>query len=524
MSVALAGLIAIQLYWVINAINLKEAQFSKDVNSALFRVVDRLEKGEALEKLHSHQSGRFLFFGNDSVTDSWENLSDTSFQYFIMKDIRKRGDKVDIKISQEQDGKRITKTISKDLGKGDTITEEELYEPGLKFSPDTTLERKTLESKMKSKIAIKSAFVGDIVKSLIQVNLFEKMEDRINLKMLDSLLAQEFADGGILSDYDFGVFDPNMNLLFADTGKSIGELRQSAFQVRLFPNDIIDNSHFLKIDFPNQKTDLLKAMWLMLLISALLIAIVIFTFSYTLIAIIRQKKLAEIKNDFINNVTHELKTPISTISLACEAIKDSEMNRDEKFLARYINMIWDENQRLGTMVQNVLQSAVWDKVDFELAREEVDLHVLIKSVAEKTEVFVKEKKGRIVLEFYSGRIIVQADRIHFTNVIFNLIDNAIKYTPGSPEIILKTAHEKGDIVVSVQDNGIGISKDNQKRIFEKLFRVPTGNIHNVKGFGLGLNYVKTIVEKHGGSVSVVSDLGKGSCFVIRMPGSFNSLP
>lgn len=516
-SLALTGLIGIQLYWVINAINLKEYQFEKDVNAALHRVVDRLEKGEALEKLQSHQAGRFLFFENDSVKGSWENLPDTAFEYFAMKDVQKRGDKIEISITEEQGGKRITKTISKDLAMGDTITNEDLYDPGLKLAPDTATGRQAVESAMKSRLANKSAFVGDIVKSLIQVNLFEKMEERINKEMLDSLLAEELKNAAITAEYDFGVFSGNENLMFSRGEESIDKLRASELQVRLFPNDIIESAHSLRIYFPHRKTYLLKAMWVMLLISILLIAAIIFTFSYTVTAIIRQKKLAEIKNDFINNMTHELKTPISTISLACEALKDPAMNRNEKMLSRYINMIEDENKRLGAMVQNVLQSAVWDKGDFELKKQEFDLHGLIKEAAEKAEIFAREKQGAITLDLQAAPSAVSADKIHLTNVIFNLLDNAIKYTPSNPQIAISTANSHTGIVLSVRDNGIGISRENQKKIFEKLYRVSTGNIHDVKGFGLGLNYVKTIVEKHGGTVSVESEIGKGSTFRIILP-------
>lgn len=517
MSLALTGLIGIQLYWVINAINIKEGQFEKDVNAALHRVVDRLEKGEALEKLQSHQAGRFLFFENDSFKGSWENLADTSFEYFAMKDVQKQGDKIEIRITEEQEGKRTTKTIIKNPAMGDTITEEELYEPGLKLVPDTTKERQAIESGMKSRLANKSAFVGDIVKSLIQVNLFEKMEERIDKKLLDSLLSEELKNAGIAAEYDFAVFSGDENLLFASGEESLDKLRVSGLQVRLFPNDIIENAHSLRIYFPNRKTYLLKAMWVMLLISVLLIAAIIFTFSYTVTAIIRQKKLAEIKNDFINNMTHELKTPISTISLACEALKDPGMNRNEKLLSRYINMIEDENKRLGTMVQNVLQSAVWDKGDFELKKQEFDIHRLIKEVAEKTEIFVREKQGAITLDLQASKSALSADKVHLTNVIFNLLDNAIKYTPARPQITISTANSESGIILSVRDNGIGISREDQKKIFEKLYRVPTGNIHDVKGFGLGLNYVKTIVEKHGGTVSVESEIGKGSTFRIILP-------
>lgn len=486
------------------------------MNSALQRVVEKLEKRETLEKLRSHQTGRFLFFGNDTINESWENLADTSFKYFVMKDVQKSGDEIQIKITEEQNGRQITKTIRKNISKGDTITEKELFEPGLKFAPDT-LSEEDGEMPIKLRIASKTAFVSDIVKSLIQVNLFEKMEDRISIHVLDSLIAEELKNVGIFTEYFFAVFDSQKKILLAKTEKDSSDLRNSDMQLRLFPNDIIENPHFLKIYFPNQKTYLLRTMWLMLLFSMLLMSAVIFAFSYTVITIIRQKKLAEIKNDFINNMTHELKTPVSTISLACEALKDPEMTKNGKIFSRYVSMIEDENKRLGTMVHNVLQSAMWDKADFELKKENSDIHEIIRNAVEKTEILVKEKNGKIQMNLNAGKYFANIDKVHFTNVIFNLIDNAVKYTNENPLIIISTKNLHSEIHISVQDNGIGISTENQKKIFEKLFRVPTGNIHNVKGFGLGLNYVKTIVEKHQGTVSVNSEIGNGSCFTVRVP-------
>jgi two-component system phosphate regulon sensor histidine kinase PhoR len=240
-------------------------------------------------------------------------------------------------------------------------------------------------------------------------------------------------------------------------------------------------------------------------------------FFYSIKTILRQKKHSQIKNDFINNMTHELKTPISTISLACEALSDPDISATPKLLERYIGVINTENKRLYNQVENVLKSAIWGSKAFKLNLEETDMEEIVNEALQKFDMQLSEKGGKITFlnEAKSSRF--NADPAHLSNALHNLIDNAIKYSNREPEIKIKAANEKDWYVLSVCDNGIGISKEDQKKIFDKLYRVPTGNRHDVKGFGLGLNYVKTIVERHGGSVSVSSRLNKGSTFTLKLP-------
>jgi two-component system phosphate regulon sensor histidine kinase PhoR len=245
--------------------------------------------------------------------------------------------------------------------------------------------------------------------------------------------------------------------------------------------------------------------------------IIILTFYYTISTIIRQKKLSEIKNDFISNMTHELKTPISTISLAGQALSDPDVNKSAEAAKKYTRMIQDETKRLGQLVEDVLQSALYDYADFEFQPEKVDMHQIIQKVAKSLQMQADQKKGKIVLLLEAGNPEIEADKTHITNMVNNLVDNAIKYTPDLPEITIRTKRSNQHFTLTVEDNGSGISRDQQKRIFEKLYRVPTGNIHNVKGFGLGLSYVKAIVEKHRGSIKVESEKGVGSIFTVSLP-------
>jgi two-component system phosphate regulon sensor histidine kinase PhoR len=223
------------------------------------------------------------------------------------------------------------------------------------------------------------------------------------------------------------------------------------------------------------------------------------------------------KNDFINNMTHEIKTPISTISLACEALRDKDIIKSENLYDNYISVINEENRRLGSMTERILQSAKLEKGEIILRKEELNIEGIILEAINNIKLQVDKKGGEIVTDFKAKSINIIADKVHITNVIFNLLDNAIKYSPVNPLIEITTENSFSGLLVSVKDNGTGISKSNQKKIFDKLYRVPTGNIHNVKGFGLGLSYVKAIVEQHNGKVSLESELNKGTKFILFLP-------
>jgi two-component system phosphate regulon sensor histidine kinase PhoR len=251
--------------------------------------------------------------------------------------------------------------------------------------------------------------------------------------------------------------------------------------------------------------------------SAILVLVIIFSFYYTVSTILKQKKLSDVKNDFINNMTHELKTPISTVSLASEMLSDSSIEKSKERSDHYIRIIKEENQRLGLLVENILQTAVLDKGQFKLRMQEVDLHEIIDRAISNIRLQVEKREGEIHLEKNAKDNILNADRVHLTNIIYNLVDNALKYSEHKPNIKIATENINGGIQISISDNGIGISKENQKKIFDTFYRVPTGNIHNVKGFGLGLSYVKAAVEKHQGTVRVESEIGKGSTFKIFIP-------
>jgi len=363
--------------------------------------------------------------------------------------------------------------------------------------------------------------VNDIFDELVSINVYNDYKQKIDTLLLDSILKEELQEKGITTNYTRGVI--NNNIIKTPTEKQ-KELVDSRFRVNLTPDNVFIEPMYLAVHFPNQQNYILSSLWLMLGGSGVLILSLIFSFYYAISTILKQKKLSEIKNDFISNMTHEFKTPISTISLACEVLNDNSMNKSPERLTNYIKMISDENKRLGILVENILQTAILDKGEFKLRLQDVNVHQVIEQSINNIRLQVENKDGKIITSLNASSPLIQADRVHVTNIIFNLIDNALKYTEQKPVIEIYTNDHINGIEISVKDNGIGISKENQKKIFDTLYRVPTGNIHNVKGFGLGLSYVKAVVEKHGGTIKVESEPGTGSIFTIILPTKQTNSP
>ena len=273
----------------------------------------------------------------------------------------------------------------------------------------------------------------------------------------------------------------------------------------------------LFIDFPHKDVFIWQGIILNLILSLIFTGIVIVGFYYTIYVILHQKKLSEMKNDFLNNMTHEFKTPIATISLATDAIRNLIKNQHPEKAERFIKIIKEENERMDSQVGKVLQMARSDKNEFNLNIEEIDVHDIVNRAAERIALQIEQKNGNLSVDFQSKNYVIEADETHFTNVIYNLLDNANKYSPEKPEIKLKVIDSSGGIKISVEDKGLGISKEARKFIFDKFFRVTTGDVHDIKGFGLGLSYVKAIVTAHDGHIEVKSEPHKGSIFTIFFP-------
>ncbi len=346
----------------------------------------------------------------------------------------------------------------------------------------------------------------------------EPIEKRIDADKLRSTLSNTLRESGIDLNFSFGVKAASEDTLrIVDPVDADDELLATEFKAGLFPRDIIAPRNELLVFFPGMDIFLLKKVGPLLGSTILFMLVVMACFVYTVRTMIYQKRFAGRLVDFINNMTHEFKTPISTISLAGEAIGKPEVISDEEKVSRFNAIIRDETERMKKQVDKILQMAVLEKGDFKLEKTGVDIHEFLRKSADSIYLMVENRNGVIKTDFRSDNPVIKADKVHLSNVTHNILENAIKYSEKAPEITISTADMKDEIVISIEDNGPGIDPVAAKMVFDKYYRVPTGNKHDVKGFGLGLSYVKLIVEAHGGKVHLESGPGLGTRVSIHLP-------
>ncbi len=519
-SVALAGLVAIQAYWVNNAINIGKERFDENVVTSLNNVVALMEKkltaANMSKKINFRKQGIRWYTPQDSVKQNSKlvrrNMSDKR-GFSLQKD------RVNVKIYEEysadSSGFMVTKTRLKSYS-SDSISrnlDSRIDNDGPLYIPK--LDSGEFRNKW---FAHKKEMVNDIFDELVSVNIYNDNNRKVDTLLLDSLLDIQLKEKGISAKFIYGITaSKTIPIDSAKLTETDRLLYGSKYKINLSPENVFIKPQYLSVYFPNQNKYIISSMWFILLVSVGFMVILIFSFYYTIATILRQKKLSEIKNDFISNMTHEFKTPISTISLACEVLADASVEKSQERTNKYMKMIKDENKRLSLLVENILQTAILDKGEFKLKVQSTDIHNLIDQTISNIKLQVENKQGEITTDLKAENHIINADKVHITNIVFNLIDNALKYSKEKPLISITTRSHKEGIIISVKDNGIGISKENQHRIFDTMYRVHTGNVHNVKGFGLGLSYVKAVVEKHGGSIKVESELNKGSTFIVYLP-------
>ncbi|MDX1684554.1 MAG: HAMP domain-containing sensor histidine kinase, partial [Saprospiraceae bacterium] len=481
MSAAVIGVAAIQLYWINFSIRLDEKKFDERVYSALKNVEERISK-------HEEENAEWSVINNPNAFNlsSLRNRDGTDFGSLL------KGDSIRMDISG--------------------------------YSQYDTWRKKILYYELTS------------IRQRITVPPLEK---RVEPEKVGMMLNQELSSRGIDLKYDYGIYDNESKdfiIINDHYTVQIGEnpmasqpgensmnagIYNSKYSVDLFPSQE-GAPGALKISFPNKRRWLWGSVWPLLLSSVLFTGLILFSFSYVIYVVFRQKKVSEMKTDFINNMTHEFKTPIATISLATDSIVSPKVLKDESKVQRFAGIIKQENKRMLGQVEKVLQMALIDKKDFKLKISEIDVHQVIRQATEHMQLQVKQRGGRINVRLKAEDPVIEGDSTHISNVIHNLLDNAIKYSPESPEIEIRTRNVPHGIQVFVEDEGIGLSKEAKKQIFDKFYRVHTGNLHDVKGFGLGLSYVKAIMTAHKGSVDVESELGKGSTFKLFFPRQQNS--
>lgn len=344
------------------------------------------------------------------------------------------------------------------------------------------------------------------------------LEMLLNEQFLYRIIREALLEQGIAIRFDFAVYNSySSQFVVAPQQTPSQQMLKSRYIFRLKNNGKFLAPHYLILDFPTERGFYLQRMSTIVLLISIFLLVILLIASWTLYALYRQKKVSEIKNDFINNMTHELKTPIATVSLACQALSDETIMSDMEMKKSYLQIITDETDRLRKMVENVLNAARLQKGQINMDIQKTDMHELIQKVADGISLQVSSKNGEMSLSLNAAERVLYVDADHVRNVVANLVENAIKYSDKAPEIRISTWNDKKYFFVSVKDNGIGISKKNQRHIFEDFYRVSTGNLYSVQGYGLGLSYVKRIVMLHGGSISVNSEEKQGTEFVISLP-------
>ena len=364
--------------------------------------------------------------------------------------------------------------------------------------------------------ATEKKLVDEVIYNILYTASDRPLAERIDFKELDQILKTQLNNNGITIPYHFTVSTSNGQQVFqcADYEE---KGKERAFTETLFKNDPVQRSGTLTVHFPGLGYYIWRSFWFMMP-SLLFTLILLVTFIVTLVLVFRQKKLTEVKNDFINNMTHEFKTPISSISLAAQMLGDDSVKKTPALMQRLTSTIIDETKRLRFQVEKVLQLSMYENQRANLHMKEVDINELIASVTHTFALKVEKNGGKIITNLNATAPVICVDDMHFTNVIFNLMDNAVKYRRRDTDLELnvETWNEPGQLCISIKDNGIGIKKEDLKRIFEKFYRVHTGNLHDVKGFGLGLAYVYKIVKDHKGTITAESELGIGTKFIIKL--------
>lgn len=356
----------------------------------------------------------------------------------------------------------------------------------------------------------------DLYQEYREVNV--PLNKRVHPQILDSMLRAELRNLSIFSEYDYKVTSAKRDsVIFIRASNRSEFLPANSYETPLFPKDMIRDSGMLTITFPEKNNIILSNLTAMMGLSGGLLLVLIFSFGYTIHSILMQKKISEMKTDFINNMTHEFKTPVATIMIASEALKDSDLTLDKRSIDRLANIIYDENVRLGSHIERVLNIAKIEKGDLKLEYKEVEMNDLLAAIVDSMSLQLQKRNASIELDLSANRAIVMGDELHLSNVIFNLLDNANKYSPSNPQIKISTFSSGKNMIIRVADQGIGMSKDQLSKIFDQFYRIPTGNLHDVKGFGLGLSYVNNIVKRMNGTIKVKSEKDVGSEFEISLP-------
>jgi|APDOM4702015159_1054818.scaffolds.fasta_scaffold01037_4 signal transduction histidine kinase len=568
LGAALVAIAVTQLFWLNNAYQIKEEQLNRAIVNAMRATVTRIEDRNNLSKLLSTFEQRFSGTqpNERSSRPSQSNLMQQDMAYIdsLVKSVLKSS-----KLSYNDNKNRIIFRINTPEGMmensiilPDLQTLEQLqqaqrgqFNQQLRFdqpqrsykgkrkngqsapfdgelmSPfeqpsqpiNEDLNRKQAEQTLRMHIEKRSRRLENTIRQMILEfdTKNQPIEKRVKAAIIDSTLRAELLAEGVDVPFKYAIFNDKLNHITAIRSKEYEQDRPSDYKTPLFPYDLGSEPYSLQVQLDNPRSYILSSLNFMLVGSMLLIAFILATFIVTIATLFKQKRLSEIKSDFVNNVTHEFKTPIATINLAVDSIENDKVIKKEDAVKYFTGIIRDENKRMNRLVEQVLKMALVERAGLKQNPQLLDIHDVINAAVGHFELQISNKGGTIVKEFNASNPMVEADEMHMLNALVNLIDNAIKYSPEQPFVKICTFNTSSKLNISVIDKGIGMKKDAQRRIFDKFYRHTDGNIHNVKGFGLGLAFVKSIVEAHNGKISVSSEIGKGSRFDIAIPQKNN---
>ena len=489
--VSMVSILLVQFSWISQINELNNERFEKDINDVLFTVNQKLEEREILILTRENLEAKFKI-SRSNETGGVELIE----SIFSKRTIQ------DGEIETKQNSLQFDlESSNKNVDSDDNINASILVEDFNEVTVDTLIQKQI------DKVLDRSEMIQIILNKLLTGDRNIKTE--LNKNSIEKLIKTSLKQKNINIDFEYLLLDNEKNnILLSNTEDD--KILKSNFSISLFQNDLIDSNLVLFLDFPLKNSYLRDNNIYSLAFSFIFILLIALSFYYVVVKAFRLKKLSEIKNDFIDNMTHELKTPISTISLACEAMIDNKKNKND-----YVKIIDEENKRLGHQVERVLNIARTEKQSYKIDKSSVNIHEIIEESINVFRFKLEKKGGKIVNKLNAENPIINGNKSHLVNVFNNLIENGIKYSKDKPVITIESRNDESYMEVSIKDNGIGIKKNNLDKIFDKFYREPQGNIHNVKGFGLGLSYVKNIVDKLNAKIFVKSKYGHGSVFTLK---------
>ena len=496
MGIVLVALISVIIDFHNRMTSLRKEQFDAGVSRSLFRVARSLEMDESLKELKIDLHS----IGSKEIDDSLRTDPTVDPQIFS-----------DSMMALESSGlRKSNKLISHNTNVKGLTLERKDFKNKYEFSAE-------MRAELKKRYIYQQQQLNKVIYSILYSSSNTPIEQRINFGKLDNFIKVEFAHNGIDIPYHFMVTDANGRILYKCQDYSEEGSEHSYKQV-LMANNSPSNTGLLVVNFPSIDRYIYKSARYVV-VSVIFVIILLGAYIYMIRMVLRQRKLSEMKNDFVSNMTHELKTPVASISLASQMLTDDSITKTPQMTAHLSGVIRDETSRLRRLIDRVLQTSLLEGKKMALKQTELDINSMADDVASTFALKVEDKGGHIVTHLNATNPNVAGDEVHLTNVLFNLMENAVKYRREDVplEISVTTENKHNNIVITIADNGIGIKKENLKKIFEKFYRVHSGNKHDVKGFGLGLAYVRNIIQLHHGHIHAESELQKGTKFIIVLP-------